>query len=43
MWERNTRMDLGEICCGAVDWIERAQVRDQWKVLMNTMMNLRVP
>jgi hypothetical protein len=36
-------MDLGEIGCYSVDWIEQAQVRDQWRALVNTVMNLRVP
>jgi hypothetical protein len=37
------KMDLREIGWDGVDWIELAQVRDQWRALVNTMMNLRVP
>jgi hypothetical protein len=40
-WEDGIRMDLREICWGSVDWIQLAQDRDQWKVLVNTVMNLR--
>ena len=29
--------------CGGVDWIELAQVRDRWRVLVTTVMNLQVP
>jgi hypothetical protein len=36
-------MDLREIGWDGVDWIELAQNRDQWRVLVNTAMNLRVP
>jgi hypothetical protein len=36
-------MDLGEIGWDDVDWIDVAQERDQWKPLMKTLMNLRVP
>jgi hypothetical protein len=36
-------MDLRELGWDGVDWIELAQVRDQWRVLVNTVMNLRVP
>jgi hypothetical protein len=36
-------MDLREIGWDGVDWIELAQDRDQWRALVNTVMNLRVP
>jgi hypothetical protein len=42
-WEDNIRMDLREIVWGGMDWIDLAQDRDQWRALMNTVMNLRVP
>jgi hypothetical protein len=41
-WE-NIRMDLREIGWGGVYWIDLAQDRDQWRSLVNTTMNLRVP
>jgi len=42
-WEDNIRMDLQEVGCGGMDWIEVAQDRDRWRVLVNAVMNLRVP
>jgi hypothetical protein len=36
-------MDLREIGWGGVDWIGLAKDRDQWMVLVNTVMNLQVP
>jgi hypothetical protein len=36
-------MDLREIGCDRVDWIDMAQDRDQWRALVNTVLNLRVP
>jgi hypothetical protein len=36
-------MDLREIGLGGMDWIDLAQDRDQWKALVNTVMNHRVP
>jgi hypothetical protein len=36
-------MDLGEIGWDGVDWTDRAQDRDQWKDLVNTVSNIRVP
>jgi hypothetical protein len=42
-WEDNIEMDLGEVGFGDVDWIHRAQDRDRWRALVNTVMNLRVP
>ena len=42
-WEDNIRMDLREVGCGCVDWMELAQDRDRWRALVSAMMNLRVP
>jgi hypothetical protein len=36
-------MDLGEIGWDGVDWIELHQDMDQWRALVNAVMNLRVP
>jgi hypothetical protein len=36
-------MDLREIGWDGVDWIDLAQDRHQWRTLVNTVMNLRVP
>jgi hypothetical protein len=36
-------MDLREIGWDGVDWIDLAQDRDQWRTLVSTVMNLRVP
>jgi hypothetical protein len=36
-------MDLREKGCDGVDWIDMAQDRDQWKALVNTVLNFRVP
>jgi hypothetical protein len=42
-WEDNIKMDLREIGWGGVNWIHLTQYRDQWRSLVNTVMNLRVP
>jgi hypothetical protein len=42
-WVDNIKMDLREIGWAVKDWIELARDRDQWRALVNTVMNLRVP
>jgi hypothetical protein len=42
-WVDNIKMDLREIGWDGVDWIDMAQDRDQWRALVNTVLNLRVP
>jgi hypothetical protein len=42
-WVDNIKMVLAETGCGGMDWIDLAQDRDQWRALVNTVMNLRVP
>jgi hypothetical protein len=39
----NIKMGLREIGWGGIDWIDVAQDRDQWRVLANMVMYLRVP
>jgi hypothetical protein len=39
----NIKIDLTEMGWGSMDWIDLAQDRDQWRALVNTVMNLRVP
>jgi hypothetical protein len=39
----NIKMDLRDIGCGGMDWSDLAQDRDQWRALVNTVMNLWVP
>ena len=42
-WDDNIKMDLQEVGCGVMDWIELAQDRDRWRALVNSVMYLRVP
>jgi hypothetical protein len=41
--EDNIRMDLREIGSESIDWIHLAKDRDQWRDLVNTVMNFRIP
>ena len=42
-WEDNINMDIHEVECGGIDWIDLAQDWDRWRALANAAMNLRVP
>jgi hypothetical protein len=42
-WVDNIRMDLGEVVWGEVDSIGLVQDRNQWKALVNSVLNLRFP
>jgi hypothetical protein len=42
-WMDNIEKDLREIGWGGTDWTDLAEDRDQWRALVNTVMNLRVP
>jgi hypothetical protein len=42
-WEDNIKMDLQQVECGSMDGIELSQDRDDWRSLVNEVMNRRVP
>jgi hypothetical protein len=42
-WVDNIKMDLREIGWDGMDWSDLAEDRGQWRTLLNTVMNLRVP
>jgi hypothetical protein len=42
-WADNINVDLREIGCNDVDWFDLAQDKGQWRAIVNTVMNLRVP
>ena len=41
-WDYNIKMDLQEVGCGGMDWMELAHGKDRWLALVNVVMNLRV-
>jgi hypothetical protein len=42
-WEDNIKIDLQEVGCGGMDWIELAPDRDRWRALVYAVTNLRAP
>jgi hypothetical protein len=43
MWVNNIKINFREIGWGCMDWIDLAQKRGQWRAVVNTVNNLRVP
>jgi hypothetical protein len=41
-WEDNIKMDIHEVRCGDMDWIDLVQDWDRWRAFVNAVMNLRV-
>jgi hypothetical protein len=42
-WEDNIKMDLQEVECGGMDWIEVPEDGDKWQACVNAVLNLEVP
>jgi hypothetical protein len=42
-WMDNIKLDLRDIGWGGMDWIDLAQDGDQWRTLMNTVINFQAP
>jgi len=41
-WDDNINIELQEVGCGGIDWIDMAQDRDRWRAFVNAVMNHRV-
>jgi len=42
-WEYNIKMDIQEVGCGGIDWIDVNQDRDRWRALVCAVMNFGFP
>ena len=42
-WEDNIKMDLQEVGCEGMDWVEVPQDRDRWRAPLSAVMNLKIP
>jgi hypothetical protein len=42
-WDDNIKMDLQEVGCEGMDWIDMVQYRDRWRAHVYEVMNIRVP
>jgi hypothetical protein len=42
-WKINIKIDFKEMGLGGMDWTHLTQDKDQWRALVRTIMNLRVP
>ena len=42
-WEDNIKMDLQEVGCEGMDWVDLVKDRDRWRTFVNAVMNLRIP
>ena len=42
IWEDNIRINPKDTCINTRNWVDKAQVRDYWKALVNAAFNLRV-
>jgi len=42
-WEDNIKLDLQELECGVMDWVDLTQDRYMWRALLKEMKNFQVP
>jgi hypothetical protein len=42
-WKNNVKIDIPEVGCGGMDWIDLTQDRNRRRALVNAVMNVQVP